>query len=140
MIQQNKALECKTTIELVAALKDMPEAKLDVDHVFTPGLYTRTMRAESGAMIVGRIHKISSVNILSKGSISISENGAEPITYIAPCVWESPANSQKIGMTFSEVILTNVYPTDKTDIESVEQQILYSEESKIEEIECQQQS
>ena len=125
---------CTNTTELIAVLKDLPQADIPIDHKFTPGLYTRTMRAPVGCLIVGKIHKISSLNILISGTISISENGSDAIVYEAPCMWESPSGSQKTGLVLSDVVMTVVSPTGCTDVDSVEREIFYSDETKLEEI------
>ncbi len=125
---------CSTVQELTQVLKALPQAEIDIEHVFEDGMYTRYGAIQAGCMIVGRIHRKGSLNFLMKGSISISENGQEPILYTAPAVWVSSVGTQKIGYTVEDIYMSNVYATKCTDVESAEEELLYPEETTLEEI------
>ena len=61
---------------LASAMLQLPQAELPLKHHFSKGVYTREMYAPKGTLILGRIHKYETVNILVKGKILIlSEEG-----------------------------------------------------------------
>ena len=54
-------------VRLEQEIRKHPQVEIPVEHYFSRGVYAREMRCPAGAVITGRIHKYSQVNIRSKG-------------------------------------------------------------------------
>ena len=57
---------------LAFALAEGPTVEIEPVHRFAPGLYVRELTVPAGCVIVGKVHKHESVNILVKGSACAS--------------------------------------------------------------------
>lgn len=110
-------VEFRKRLDILASeMLKLPQAELPYKHYFSKGVYTREMHASAGTLIVGRIHKYETVNILVKGKILIlSEEGVKELE--APCTFVSAAGIQKLGYVIEDVIFLNAFATDKTDPE-----------------------
>src|SRR5690606_35015699 len=96
--------------------------ELPYKHYFSKGVYTREMHAPKGTLILGRIHKHETVNILVKGKILIlSEEGYKELE--APATFVSAPGIQKLGYAVEDVIFMNAFATDKTDPEQALEEV-----------------
>lgn len=103
---------------LASAMLELPQEELPYKHHFSKGVYTREMYAPKGTLILGRIHKYETVNILVKGKILIlSEEGYKELE--APCTFVSAPGIQKLGYAVEDVIFMNAFATEKTDPEEI---------------------
>lgn len=101
-----------------AELIDVP-----VIHHFAPGVYMRQMDAVAGTLVVSKMHRTEHMNILLKGSLTVAtENGIELMT--APCVLKSMPGTKRIGYFHEDSSWITVHPTDETDLEIIEQQVI----------------
>jgi hypothetical protein len=112
----------KLTNDLLAlpgASNDMP-----LKHTLSNGVYMREMFIPKGTLLVGKIHKLECINIVSKGDISIlTETGSGRITAGHTAV--SPAGIQKVGFANEDTIFINIFRTEEADIEKIESAIAY---------------
>lgn len=91
-------------------------AEIGIKHYFSKGAYTREATIKAGTLVLGRIHKFPTINILSKGKITIvSEEGV--LTIEAPYTFVSGPDVQKAGFTHEDTVWTNVFATNETDPE-----------------------
>ena len=105
---------------------DFPEVEFPVEHIFSPGLYSRQMTLPAGGLIVGKINRHPCLNVILKGRISVlSEEGPKEI--IGPCVFTSEANIKRVGLVHEETIWINVHPTNETDLEKLEEELIVPE-------------
>lgn len=122
-----------------AELIDVP-----VEHHFAPGVYMRQMNAKAGTVVVSKMHRTEHFIMFLTGSCSVmTENGIEHIK--APCVLRTMPGTQRIGYFHEDTSCITIHPTQSTDLEEIEQQVIVPEEeieqflaalpSKLEEIE-----
>lgn len=98
--------------------------ELEVKHTFLDGMYVRELFIPKGTLLVGKIHKQACVNIVSKGDISIlTETGSARVK--AGYSVASPAGIQKLGFAHEDTVFVNVFRTDETDPEKIEQAIAW---------------
>lgn len=112
-------------IALQEAMIGMTGAQTEcpVRHIFAPGLYAREMTIPEGIVIVGKIHKHAHVNTLSKGRCSVmTEFG--PMELVAPCSFVSQPGTKRVVIAHEETVWTTYHPTDETDVEKIEEQII----------------
>lgn len=96
--------------------------ELKCNHYFSHGVYTRELFIPKGTVLTGKIHRYSSVNIISKGKIrAISDKGIHDIE--APHVFVTGPFVKKAGFALEDTVWINVLPWDKEeDIEMVERE------------------
>lgn len=114
----------KFTNQLLSLL---PEQKIDFDvkHTFLNGMYMRELFIPKGSVLVGKVHKLPCMNIVSKGDISIlTELGSARITAGHSAM--SPPGIQKLGIANDDTVFVNVFRTDETDVNKIEDEIAFS--------------
>lgn len=101
-----------------AELIDVP-----VDHHFAPGVYMRQMNAKAGTLVVSKMHRTEHMNILLTGSLTVAtEDGIELLK--APLVIKSMPGTKRIGYFHEDSSWITVHPTQTTDLDLVEQQVI----------------
>ena len=104
-----------------AELIDVP-----VEHHFAPGVYMRQMNAKAGTVVVSKMHRTEHMNILLSGSLTVAtENGIELLK--APVVLKSMPGTKRIGYFHEDSTWITVHPTNETDLNLIEQQVIVPE-------------
>lgn len=113
----------------IMALKDrllsMPgeHVEMPVEHQFATGMYMRKLFIKKGTVLVGKIHKQECMNIVASGDISVlTETGS--MRCGAGFTVTSPAGIQKLGYAHEDTVFINVFLTDETDIEKLEEALV----------------
>lgn len=108
----------KLTNDLLA-LPAGEKREFEVKHTFLNGMYMRELFIPKGSLLVGKIHKLECLNIVSKGDISIlTETGSARVTAGYSVV--SPPGLQKVGFAHEDTVFVNIFRTDETDVERIE--------------------
>jgi hypothetical protein len=95
---------------------------LPVEHEFCDGMYIRRLFIPKGTLIVGRIHRLDCVNVVEKGDIAVlTESGTKRVK--AGFTVCSPRGLQKLGYANEDTVFTNIFRTDETDIDQLEELI-----------------
>ena len=95
-------------------------------HQFADGMYARTGFMPAGSVIVGKIHRYETINILHEGVMSvITEDGGAEI-YEAPRIFTSPAGCKKALYIIEDCYFTNVNRnrTDTRDLKELEDSLI----------------
>lgn len=95
-----------------------------LDHLFTPGLYTRSIHIPAMHMIVGRLHKHELVNVILKGRVTVITEAGGVEELIGPCMFVSPAGVKRLLFTHSDTVWTLMHPTNKTDLDQIEAEFI----------------
>ena len=104
-----------------AELIDVP-----VEHHFAPGVYMRQMDAKAGTLVVSKMHRTEHMNILLTGSLTVAtENGIELLK--APVILKSMPGTKRIGYFHEDSTWITVHPTNETDLNLIEQQVIVPE-------------
>ena len=97
-------------------------AELPVEHEFAKGMYLRKLFIKKGTLLIGKIHRKECINIVAKGDISVlTETGSLRVREGYTVV--SPAGIQKLGLAHEDTIFINVFLTNETDIDKIEEEI-----------------
>jgi hypothetical protein len=95
-------------------------------HHFAHGVYGREMRIPAGMIVVGKIHRYSTLNILAQGSISVTTpEGQKVIT--APAIFTSPPGMKKVALALTDCVFLNGHPSFETDLEALEREFIVPE-------------
>lgn len=109
-------------IRLESEMLKMPQAEIPVRHFFSRGVYAREMTCPKDAVITGRIHKYSQINILSKGEVSvITDDGLLRVK--APFTYVSEAGAKRAFVVHEEAVWTTICHTHITDVDQVEDEL-----------------
>lgn len=124
-------IQSKAYIEVVCDVQqqvsELPQLELPVFHHFAPNVYMRQMDAPAGALVVSKMHRTEHMNILIKGSVTVvTENGIEFLK--APLVLKSAAGTKRIGYFHEDSSWITVHPTESTDLEEIEKQVIVPED------------
>lgn len=112
------------TREMVALPADgeLVQLTLRVEHTVQDGMYMRKLFIPKGALLVGKIHLKSCINIVACGDISVlTEHGMRRLSPGFTGV--SHAGIQKVGKAHENTIFINIFRTDMTDIADIEREI-----------------
>lgn len=121
-------VQSRTYIDVVRGVQDQLSQSPDlidvpVQHHFAPGVYMRQMDAAAGTLVVSKMHRTEHMNILVKGSLTVAtEDGIQLMT--APCVLKSMPGTKRIGYFHEDSSWITVHPTEETDLEKIEQQVI----------------
>lgn len=84
-------------------------------HYFANGSYVREMILPANTIVVGRIHKYETINILLEGEITVVDEAGNRTDFKAPHVFVAPAGNQKAAITKTPVRWLNSFACDTTD-------------------------
>lgn len=104
------------------ALTEGERMELPVEHEFVDGMYVRRLFIPAGTIVVGKIHKKACFNVVERGEISVlTEHGSRRLE--AGFTGISMPGIQKLGFAHTDTVFVNIFRTDITDIETIEQDI-----------------
>ena len=86
-------------------------------------MYAREILIPAGYVIVGKIHRHAHVNTISKGKAAVAtEFGMETIE--APHTFVSKPGTKRAVLALEDTIWTTYHPTDETDLDKIEDDII----------------
>lgn len=114
---QNTGLEPAESFML-----DLPQVECPVVHHFGPGIYIREVTIPAGTIAVGHAQRYEQLNILLRGSVAVVNDGEVKVLR-APLIFTGPPG-RKVGYVIEDAVWQNVYATEETDIEKLEEMFL----------------
>ena len=103
-----------------AELLNLPQAHFPVREYFAPGIYAREITIPAGHVLVGAVHKMANLAILSKGRLALAtDNG--PIEISAPHILTVSPGAKNTATALEDSVWTNFLPnpTNETDTEKL---------------------
>lgn len=121
---QIAAIEQLLTASVEAGATEANHDTYPLRHTFAPGVYLRELTIPAGNFVVGKLHKHSHANFLSRGKVSVltEAGGWEILT--APCTLISPAGVKRLLFTHEDTIWTVIHPTDLTNLDEIEAAVI----------------
>jgi hypothetical protein len=110
--------------QLVQTLSALPQINCPVTHRFAPGLYLREIFMPAFTIVIGKVHKTAHFNILMRGSCFIVNDDGSHELLQAPMTFMSQAGVQKTLYIMEDMIWQTIHPTDETDLELLESQLI----------------
>lgn len=98
----------------------MPQVDCPVREYFAPGVYAREITLPAGTVLVGAVHKVENLAILSKGRLVLAtDNG--PIEISAPYTLTVKPGAKNAATALEDSVWTNFLPnpTNETDQEKL---------------------
>jgi len=118
-------------IQLEEAMKEIPASyemkefnEGRVTHHFATGVYGRELFIPAGNVIVSKIHRGKTFNVIAQGVISVicPNNGYN--TYTAPHTFVSEPYTKRIVISHEDTLWITSHGTDKTDLDEIEEEII----------------
>jgi hypothetical protein len=110
-------------LALEEKLAQMPQVECELDHIFSDGLYVRSMHIPAGTALTGKVHKRDHVNFLMKGTIRVlTDDGMKLLK--APQIIPSKKGIKRAGFALTDVTWTTVHATAATDVETAEAELV----------------
>lgn len=102
-------------------LSQQPPVETSLTHYFSHGVYARELAMPAGAIITGKIHKLTNLNILLSGEVSVSgEDGIRRVR--APFVVVSPPGTKRVAYVHEDARWLTVHGTHETDLGVIERE------------------
>lgn len=121
---------CISDVEdgIEARMLEAPQVECPVVHHFGPGVYIREVTMPAGAFVLGHRHKFLHTNILIQGKLKFMCEDGVVREFSAPMVMQGKPG-RKLAYILEDTIWQNVYATDETDVEKLEEMLLDKSEA-----------
>ena len=116
--QRLNALGGHTMEELESWMLTQPQAQHETLHHFGPSVYIREASVPAGSIVLGHAHKGPHMVVLLEGKMAVLMDGKIEVV-VAPATFLSAAG-RKLAYIMEDLIIQNIYATDETDIEKLE--------------------
>lgn len=101
----------------------LPQVECPVTHHFGPSIYIREVVMPAGAVIVGKPHKTEHLcNMIEGRMIVVGEDGVR-VEVVAPAVFMAK-KGRKIAYIIETVRFQNIFSTDETNVEKLENMLV----------------
>ena len=117
---------------LEAEVVKLPQADCPITDHFADGIYGREMFAPAGTLLVGKMHRHRTLNVLLAGRLKVTGEDGAVREITAPAVYVTPARCKKVAYVLEDVRWLNVLPTKLTDIAAIEAKFVIPESPLIE--------
>lgn len=116
--------------QLQAAMQQMPQVELPVEHAFLPGQYVRTLRMPAGSMVVGKRHRHRHLLVVS-GHVTVrTEDGM--VELIGTHVVDSMPGMKRAIYAHADSVLITTHLTEETDLERIEAYVIMPDDAMLE--------
>lgn len=107
-------------VRLEAEVMKLPQVEIPVANYFAKGVYARVITIPKGAIVVGRVHTQSQINVLLRGDHSVvTDQGV--VRLKAPCIVVSKPGTKRAGYAHEETEWMTILGTELTDPEEIEE-------------------
>lgn len=114
--------------ELEGWMLQHPQVPCGVRHIFSPGLYIREVTIPADTFAMGHGQKTEHMNVLLKGRVTVMNSDGTTTELSAPHVFTGQPG-RKVGYVHEDMVWLNIYPTDETDIDKLEEMYLDKSET-----------
>ncbi|MFA6718928.1 MAG: hypothetical protein WCS15_07595 [Prevotella sp.] len=108
----------------------MPQAPCPVVHRFAPGMYIREIHIPAGTLLMGHLHRFPQLNIFIQGKMLMLAEDGSTKEIAAPQTFMGVAG-RKIGYAIEDVIWQNIFVTEETDIDKLEDLLVDKEDTPV---------
>ena len=129
LILENLPIENIPALEKIMLGHDQVDCP--VIHRFSPGIYIREVSLPAGAIAIGHYQKTRHLNVFLQGMVTMFNDDGSRTDLEAPMMFTGEPG-RKVGYIHENVVWLNIYPTDETDIETLESMYLDKSEAFLE--------
>jgi len=121
--QLNNMLSNDNIDSIIENTLDYPQAACPVRHIFGGGVYIREVSISAGVFSIGHIQTTKHMNHMIKGRVIMLNEDGTTSEVVAPQIFEGKPG-RKVGLILEDMVWHNIYPTNETDIETLESMFL----------------
>lgn len=109
-------------------LRDLPQIETELTHYTAnpgteAGVYARELKIPKGALIIGKIHKKETINVISSGEVSVvSQDGCVRVK--APYTFVSTPGAKRVIYAHEDTTWTCFHATGSTDLTEIENEFI----------------
>lgn len=130
MMQPVSAPSLADICQLQAAMQQMPQVDLPVEHTFLPGQYVRTLRMPAGSMVVGKRHRHRHLLVVT-GHVTVrTEDGM--VELVGTHVVDSMPGMKRAIYAHADSVLITTHLTEETDLERIEAYVIMPDDAMLE--------
>lgn len=109
---------------LEASMRHMEPCVAPVDHIFTPGLYTRVIDMAPGSLITSKIHRTEHVFAILSGKAAVwdGENGVQILR--APYLGITKPGTRRVLLIAEQCRWATFHPATEATVEEIEARII----------------
>ena len=108
---------------LLPELKSMPQVDCNTQHYFGPNLYVREVTMPAGSVIIGKPHKAEHMCVMLQGRMLLVNEDGSKTELVAPKTFVGTPG-RKIAYILETTVFQNIFVTDETDIEKLENMLV----------------
>lgn len=112
-----------------AKLSTLPPKECPLDHIFTPGLYTRIIQMDAGTLLTSKIHNTEHPFVILKGSVMCWTKELGVQTIAAPYIGVTKPGTRRILFIVEDTVWATFHPTTLTDLKEIEDLIIKKHEN-----------
>lgn len=114
-----KKMTAREKVErLEESMLNLPQTECPVRHHFAPGVYAREITIPKGTVLVGAVHKLDNLVVLSAGRLQlVTDDGTIEIS--APHTRICKAGAKNAAVALEDSVWTNFFATDETDTDKL---------------------
>jgi hypothetical protein len=109
-------------------IAECPQIDCPLEHVFTPGLYSRKILMPAGSLITSRIHRFEHPFAILKGRVAVWNDGNWDL-FEAGYFGVTKPGSRRLLYTYEDTEWVTFHVTDKTDPDELVEILTSSPES-----------
>lgn len=123
LIRTNVSLSDEKIEYIESEMLKMEQAPCPVTHRFGPHIYIREVFIPAGVFSIGHRQKTEHLNVMLKGKVLFVHTDGTKELLEAPQTFVSKPG-RKIGYILEDMVWQNIYSTNETDIEKLEEMFL----------------
>lgn len=120
-------IKCFDVKNLELEMLKADQVECGVVHRFSPGIYVREVSIPAGTFAIGHYQKKEHLNVFLKGKVIMFNEDGSKTELVAPMIFTGQPG-RKAGYIVEDVVWLNVYPTEETDVNTIES--IYLDKSK----------
>lgn len=114
----------KAVTALAHKLKSEEQVNCPLEHLFTPGLYTRKIFIPAGIFIISEIHKTEHPFVISQGIVKVWTEELGTQWLYAPHHGVTKPGTRRCLLTVTDTIWLTFHVTNSRNVEEIKRQII----------------
>lgn len=104
-----------------------------VIHRFGPGQYIRELNMPAGTVALGHSQRHEHMNVMLSGRATMINDDGSTFDIVAPMMFVGNPG-RKAGVIWEDMVWLNIYPTEETDVETLEGLFIHKTQESIDDI------
>lgn len=117
---------------MLPELKALPQLDCKEKHYFGPKLYIKEATMPAGSVIIGKPHKVEHMCVMLQGKMIVVHEDGSKDELVAPMTFVGKPG-RKVAYILETVVFQNIYATEETDIEKLENMFIEDTQPALEE-------